>query len=278
MSYRTILTYLPGPDKAEELLNVAVPMATRYDAHLVCLHVIPELEFYQPVGMYYDGSIIDAQRSALGKEADEIKDVVQKWAQPNDAKIEWRCMTASKGPALDYIVDQSMFADLVIAEQKTPVDLLDSRADIPVQIALNGGRPVLAIPEGCKFDGVARHALVAWNMGKSASRAAFDAIPLLRNAKDVTLFSVASDEPEDGITPEQYMTLSLDRHDIGAQSVTDATDEMSVGEKILDYAKQTDSDLLVIGCYGHSRLREIAFGGVTRHILRNAQIPLFLSH
>jgi len=278
MSYRTIMTYLPGPDKAEELLEVAVPMAIKHDAHLICLHVIPELEFYQPGGMYYDGSIIEAQRKSLKKEADDIEEVVKKWSEPNNAKIEWRCLTATNAQAIDYIIDQAMMVDLVIAEQRTPIDVIDSRADLPVQIVLNASRPVLAIPDGCKFDGIADQALVAWNPGKSASRAVFDAIPLLRNAKDVTLFSVSADTEKEGMTPEQYMALTLNRHDIHAELVVNPKQGKGVGEAILTEATQRDCDLLVIGCYGHSRLREIVFGGVTRHILRNAKIPLFLSH
>jgi len=278
MSYRTILTYLPGPEKAEELLNVAVPIATRYDAHLICLHVIPELEFYQPGGMYYDGSIVDAQREALKKEADEISAVVKKWAEPNNSKIEWRCITATNAQAIDYILDQSLIADLVIAEQRTASDALDPSADLPVQIALNASRPVLAIPDKCKFDGIANHALIAWNPGKSSSRAVFDAVPILRSAKAATLYSVASKNPKAGITPEQYMTLTLNRHDIHAETVVEQKNGKTVGTAILDYAEKSNSDLLVIGCYGHSRLREIVFGGVTRHILKNATIPLFLSH
>jgi len=272
------MTYLPGPDKAEELLEVAVPMAIKHDAHLICLHVIPELEFYQPAGMYYDGSIVEGQRKALQKEAEEIEEVVKKWSEPNNAKIEWRCVTATNAQAIDYIIDQAMLVDLIIAEQRTPIDAIDSRGDLPVQIVLNASRPVLAIPDGCKFDGIADRALVAWNPGKSASRALFDAIPLLRNAKDVTLFTVGSDTAKDGLTPEQYMALTLNRHDIHAELIVQPKDRAKVGELILAQATQSDSDLLVVGCYGHSRLREIVFGGVTRHILRNAKIPLLLSH
>ena len=278
MSYRTILTYLPGPKKAEELLNVAVPIAIKHDAHLICLHVIPELEFYQPIGMYYDGSIIDAQRKALQEEAVEIEKVVEKWSLPNNARIEWRCLKATNAQAIDYIIDQSMLADLVIAEQRTPIDALDSRADLPVQIVLNASRPVLAIPDGCEFDGIAERALIAWNLGKSASRAVFDSIPLLRNAKDVTLYSVNTDKPQDGMTSEQYMALTLNRHDIHAHMISENKNGKEIGELILSQAAQSDSDLLVIGCYGHSRFREIIFGGVTRQVLHNAKIPLFLSH
>ncbi len=278
MSFKTIVVYLPGPDMADVLLKTAIPVATRYDAHLICLHVIPELEFFQPVGMYIDGGFIEAQRKSLRKEANEIEEVVKKWSEPDNSRIEWRCLTATNGQAIDYIIDQSFYADLVIAEQRPAMDALDSRADLPVQISLQGGRPVLAVPEGCTFDGVADRAMVAWNPGKSSSRALFESIPLLRNAKDVTLHTVNPPKVEDGLPPAQNMALSLSRHDIHAETTTGTTGRQTVGEAILDQAAQLDSDLLVMGCYGHSRYREIVFGGVTKHVLHNTKIPLFLAH
>jgi nucleotide-binding universal stress UspA family protein len=153
-------------------------------------------------------------------------------------------------------------------------------ADLAERVVMQAGRPVLLMPAidktgkatQLKLDDV----VIAWDGGREASRAAFDALPFLKLAKKVWIFGV--DEAKRGFEPEADIANALARHKIKAEITHVSSDGMNTGETLFRAAKDQGAGLLVMGAYGHSRLSEFVFGGATRHVLRNLTMPVLMSH
>jgi nucleotide-binding universal stress UspA family protein len=146
----------------------------------------------------------------------------------------------------------------------------------PLEAALfESGRPVMIAPSAPPQE-LGRNVLVAWNGSTEQARTNAFAMPLLRGADQVTVLTV-----EGGTTPGpagDEVALHLIRNGVPATAVTVAPGTRTTGEVILDYAKSRGCDLLVKGAYAQSRLRQIMFGGATRHILANATLPVLMAH
>src|SRR6185437_11051024 len=188
---------------------------------------------------------------------------------------EWRAL---EGDPAELAIHEARYADLIILGQSDPDEPL-SRADIPGAVLLGAGRPVLVIP----FIGsetIGRNVLVAWRTTREAARAVNDALPFLTAADSVTVLTINPERDGDGQPDRSTAEIArhLARHGIEAEaSHIDAAD-IEVGEALLSRAADLDSDLIVMGGYGHSRLREFALGGTTRTLLQHMTVPVLLSH
>lgn len=158
---------------------------------------------------------------------------------------------------------------------------LDPRSEIlsreTIEAALmTSGRPVLAVPRAHPaFAG--RRIIVAWDGSREAARAAHEALPLLRAAQTVEIVSVGDAEDLLASVPGAEFARHLARHGV-AVTVSDLPQAGSIAETLRSHAGLIRADLIVMGAYGHSRTREFVFGGVTRSLLLDAPVPLFLAH
>jgi len=147
---------------------------------------------------------------------------------------------------------------------------------LPLQAALfESGHPVLIAPPSAPQH-LGQNILVAWNGSTEQARTIAFAMPLLREARQVTVLAV-----EGGMTPgpaADEVVHYLRMNAIPAAAITIAPDGRSTGETILDHASSLGCDLLVKGAYTQSRLRQMIFGGATRHILANATLPVLMAH
>lgn len=142
------------------------------------------------------------------------------------------------------------------------------------------GRPLLWVPAGARWPGKGARAMVAWRPGASASRALHDALPLLRHAAEVELVMV---EPKvgaiaDSAMPGADVAAHLARHDLRVDVVTLPREGQGTGEALLRRARETGAGWIACGGFGHSRLRELVLGGVTRHLYGHATLPVLFSH
>jgi nucleotide-binding universal stress UspA family protein len=142
------------------------------------------------------------------------------------------------------------------------------------------GRPVLIEPCACRVDTVGKNVLVAWSGTREAARTVGDALPLLRSAEAVTVFSVGPTSSVRGHDDGRGIDLAnhLARHDVRAKALHLASDHIDVSDLILSQAKDLRCDLIVMGGYGHSRTRELILGGVTRGVLQHMTVPVLMSH
>jgi nucleotide-binding universal stress UspA family protein len=138
---------------------------------------------------------------------------------------------------------------------------------------------VLIVPNEGVHSGIGSRVLVAWNGRREATRAAFDAVPLLQHAKEVKVLWIepqSEDEDAEAFAATDLCT-ALGRHGITCEAAAAASDG-NVGATLLSRAIEYGADLLVMGCYGRSRLTELVFGGATRHILKHMAMPVLMSH
>jgi nucleotide-binding universal stress UspA family protein len=120
--------------------------------------------------------------------------------------------------------------------------------------------------------------LVAWNGSREATRAVHDALPLLRRAEQVTVLSIDPDPAAERRLPGAHVSRHLTRHGVTVQSPTITGADGAVGDLLLSYVADHDIDLIVMGAYGHTRLREVVLGGATRTLLRHMTVPVLMSH
>ncbi|MGI4795847.1 MAG: universal stress protein, partial [Janthinobacterium lividum] len=190
-------------------------------------------------------------------------------------EIEWHS-SLSFAPPSNYVVQQVKNADLVLTG--TPaLDGSNTSQTIASSLVMNSGRPIIIVPEPTATASLDR-IMVAWRNTPESRRAVLGALPLLQRAAEVTLVEVASDEGLPAARQELADTSHwLAEHGITTKIISArALDD--VGEQLVTLAHDIGANLIVAGAYGHSRLREWAFGGVTRYILQRADGCVLLSH
>lgn len=133
------------------------------------------------------------------------------------------------------------------------------------------------MPYAGHIERIGETAIVAWNGSREAARAVQDALPLLSAAASVTVFLVNPEEAAD-IADAHNLVIHLARHGLNAKKLVVREDILAVSDTVLAQVAALDADLLVMGAYGHSRLREMILGGVTRDVLRNMNVPVLMSH
>ena len=188
-------------------------------------------------------------------------------------------MAPGKKFAEDIVPVHARYADLTIMGQTDPEpdagDATPARG-LQVQTATDSGRPLLIIPYAGDFKAPGRHMLIAWNGSREASRAVHDALPLLKRAERVSVLSI-SPPAEDHIAGFD-ISAQLARHGVNAEAKRNVSSDISAGDVLLSECADLGADMIVMGAYGHSRLREFILGGVSQHLLETMTVPVFMAH
>jgi nucleotide-binding universal stress UspA family protein len=242
------------------------------------LHVFPAYRLRPPLPLPIGRDVLGAITAQIQEETKQIKSLFDDATEQQPFVSEWRSITSERTDPALIVMNHGRACDLIIACQSDPGWDLSSILDFPERLAIEGGRPVLVLPIKGRFESLPKSITVAWNGRKESARAVFDALPLLKLAEKVEVLTVdQGDGPLEGSLPDTELAAALDRHGVNVTVAKFAAVEASVGEAIRRRATE-QSDLLVMGAYGHSRFREFAFGGVTRHILREMTEPVLFSH
>jgi nucleotide-binding universal stress UspA family protein len=169
-------------------------------------------------------------------------------------------------------------ADLVLATQYDPEN--PAAGYFPEDLVLGCGRPVIMVPYAGTFGDIGSRILIAWNGGREAARALFDALVLFK--PDAAIEVLTAENGAHGgvaaITAPEALAEALARHGFETAITHSRVGELTVGEDILSRAADFSADLIVMGGYGHTRLRETVFGGATRTILETMTVPTVMSH
>jgi len=274
---RDILVHLDATAPARARLDFAAALAAHHGARLTGLMV---QEIALPPLATPDGGgaalvpLLEAMRRDAAAEVAALRPIFDAALQHAGIAGEWH---APEGIAAEQVAHRGRQADLLVLGQDQP-DGATPTATVVIESALFGaGRPVLLVPHAGRFPVPSRHALIGWNASREAARAVHDALPLLAAIGRATVLAVdarASDEE----TPGQAIAAHLARHGIRAEVESAASGDVDAGALLLNRAAELSADLLVIGGYGHSRLREWVLGGVTRTILREMTLPVLMSH
>jgi nucleotide-binding universal stress UspA family protein len=280
MSYKTILVHVTESRHLDPRVEAAANIALAEDAHLIGVAITgAATHLYELAALNPADPGIAPYLEILRQQAEDALKRFENIAQGIGVN-SFEARLIENETALGVSL-QARHCDLTVLGQIDPNEssaVIDT--DFPEFVIMNSGCPGLVIPYINSAATVGHNALIAWNASVEAARTVHHAIPLLQRAKTVgiVIFNPES-EPEDvyGVPPGIDIKHYLARHNIRADIITKSIDG-DIGHALLSLATHLTSDLLVMGCYGHSRFREILLGGVTRTILRSATIPVLMSH
>ena len=279
MSYKTIYVYFTTLSQAENTARMAAFVAKQFKAHLVGSHIM-----HEPVFPVYDlralealEPVIEQQRQIQRENTNSFINILATSAQDSQVDYHWQSDDRFYFEYGNVIYDRLRTADLVVVGQ-SETETIATGINIPARIALNSARPVLVVPKVLEYPTQAPfdRIVIAWNGKNEAVRATFDALPFLKIAKQVKLLTVNPDEDSD--RSSKGMVQTLKRHGVLIESDQIVNQDISTTDILLSHCANFDADLLVLGCYGHSKFQEIVFGGVTRDIFQSMPLPVFMSH
>lgn len=278
MSYKTIVLYLNATDRARRVIEVGAEIASRFEAHLIGLRVFPAVRLSPPLPLPFGREVASELREGIQRETADLKAIFEDMTARQPFVAEWRSVTDEAGDPCEIVLRQARAADLIVTSQADPSWPMSNVLDFPDSMVLGAGRPVLVVPAFGHHKGIPGNVSVAWRNTRESARAVADSLPLLKLATKVHVMSVedAGTGADNGSLTE--IANSLGRHGIKPVVSRPIATEFTTGEEIRVRAIDEQADMLVMGCYGHSRLREMALGGVTRHMLREMTIPILFSH
>jgi len=278
MPIKTILVYLPNGRTAAAILEPVVTIAAARSAHVIGLHLIPQVPEYGEFPADVSEEVISRIQKAGQDAARETKQAFEGTLQNSGLTYEWRCFNASYAAGSDAIVRNAHGADLVVCGAQSE-DLPDAWNDFSEIALMGGGRPVLILPTLKPQKSVARNVIIAWNDTREAARAVYDSLDLIKDAASVRAVTVIQRESERAAaeTLGADLIANLTRHGITARSEVAYAGDNGAADAIVRLMGQ-ECDLLVMGGYSKSRFREMLFGGVSRDVLRQVPVATFVSH
>jgi nucleotide-binding universal stress UspA family protein len=277
MALKDLLVHVDTSKASAARVDAAIRLAQTHNAHLVGLYAMPPLEIPVYAEVRIPDEILVEQKEAARTWAAKAKDAFIAVTDKADLSFEWRFVETKPVPAL---VLQGHYVDLVVVGQKNDTDPLSLAGSLTEDVILDCGRPVLVIPSTDFPDTVGDHVLVAWNASRESVRAVNDALPLLKQAQTVDILAI--NRPGyvagEGDIPSTDICQHLVRHGVNATATHLEAQDISVGEMLLSHAADKGADLIVMGAYGHSRVRELVLGGATCHLLQHMTIPVLMAH
>lgn len=280
MAYKDILLHLDESNECQERTRAAVSLAQNYEAHLVgfCPAVRPVVPAHVEVYMMSD--IIQQQEKDAWKLAHEAKEQFQKAVSHLDLSTEYRAELCLEPELAKVLSAHARSTDLVVLSQSKDEDVPLGGRHLPEDVAMASGRPVLLVPYVGYGESIGQRVLVAWDGSREAARAVSDALPFLTAAESVVVMAVGNFQngQSNSDDPAADIGRHLARHGCKVEVYATKAVNISIGDTMLSRCADLSSDLLVMGAYGHTRLKEMILGGVTRHILRHMTIPTLLSH
>ena len=271
-----LVNLTPGAER-DSAFAFALSIALAFDAHIAGISFAYEPIITPTVMDGLSAAWIDTQREENLAAAQAAIDRFQDAVRRDGLSAEHRLMEASLGSAATAFGAIARRFDLAVVGQSGPERMAPD--DLLVEAALlESGRPVMVVPyiqtKGLTPDRV----LVCWDSSRSAARAVADAMPILRRSRTVELVTVsAADAHQDELTGADFGE-HLARHGLNVEVERLAKGDLDIASTILSCAADAGADLIVMGGYGHSRLREFVLGGVTRGILRSMTVPVLMSH
>jgi len=284
MGFKDILVALDSAPAARGRIELAAALAERFGAHLIGLHTALGAEAPRRRGYfdYFDHSLLDPlyreYREKMQADAERTRALFEEIASRHELSAEWR--TASGYPS-EITALNGRYVDLIVLGQLDPDDPQATLfRPLPEEVALGVGRPILVVPYAGSWKEIGRRVLVGWDASREATRAINDAMPLLAGAQTVTVLAVdpAGSPANHGEVPGADIALHLARHGVKATIEATVSAGIGAGNALLSRASDLEADLLVMGAYGHSRVRELLLGGATRTVLESMTLPVLMAH
>lgn len=274
MSYATVMVHVGIDEASDARVRLASGLGERFHATLVGVTGWGPRPPFAAEGLVVDFGPSDAEREAMTEELGRLGAHFREIVGPGNRPVEWR---ATLDFPLEVVAHAARAADLiVIGGGPQPDDVF--RSLDPGGVILRAGRPVVLVPDSIDSL-VPSRILIAWKDTREARRALVDALPFLHEADKVMVAEVC---PEGGEAAARQdlddVTRHLARHRIAVAAAITVHGNGTATDEIIRIAREERVDLIVAGGYGHSRLGEWMFGGVTRGLLGHSPVCCLLSH
>lgn len=287
MAIKVVLAPLFGVPADEAALATALAVARKFCAHIDIMHIRSDPRTMIPyIGEGMSGALIEEMIASAEQQADErakrVRQTFDDWRAKSGLAMG---DSAADGPNCAWMEDtgrpdacvarRGRVADLVVVARAEGENATTTITETLEAALMDSGAPLLVAPAGAP-ETVGGHVAVAWNGGLEAARAVTAAMPFLKGAEDVTVLTVGDTCPPEATS--EALAGYLASHGVKAQVRNMEAGGESMSATLLAAAGEAGADLMVMGAYTHSRLRELVFGGVTYEILAAADMPILMAH
>ena len=273
MSYATLMVWVNVDHVSKQFVGVAAGLADKFSANLLGLSAVTIVPPFVAEGVVVIDNATEFDVAKVKASLAEAGNKVQA-AAGTGRQIEWRSVIEFP---TETLISEARCADLVVIESGRPAGDMYRSADVGAAI-LGAGRPFLVVPAAVKSL-TADHVMIGWKDTREARRAVQDALPFLHEAKRVTVLELCEKEQmETARNHVDDVVRYLAQHRINAERRVEIQARGSRADQIIEWADDEEADLLVTGAYGHSRLNEWMFGGMTRDLLTTSPICCLMSH
>jgi len=265
-----------GADR-DPAAQFAVSIAATFEAHIAGIAFAYDPVITPTVMDGVSAAWVDTQRIENRAAAEAAVERFEAAARREGLSAEHRIIEASLGGAANLFGRIARRFDLAVVGQMDPERMMPD--DLLVEATLfDSGRPMIVLPyiqmDALKLDSI----MVCWDMSRNAARAIADALPFLKRGKTIEIVMVASGSGKADELPGADLGEHLARHKLNVEVKRLVAADVDISNVILSYAADCAADLIVMGGYGHSRLREFVLGGATRGILNSMTVPVLMAH
>jgi nucleotide-binding universal stress UspA family protein len=270
---KSLLVHIADRGDLDLVAEIGFDLARRLQAHLAGLHA--QSSAAMPAAVVGRGAspVILAEQTETGRKlSQELADGFLEAGRRHGLACEWRI---DEGDPLEVLAHQSCFSDLILSALQHSGRFEERLSGAPIgTLPMRAACPVLLVPSAYTGRTVGQRILIAWKCEQVCARALRDATPLLQLADEAVLLSIGGQD----LGPLSKVAAMLKRKNIKVRMRHEPEGDSDAGAEILAQAQAMDADMIVMGAYGHSRLRELVLGGATRRALNDSQIPLLMSH
>ncbi len=269
---KDILVYLNGNPSSR--LWASMKLAKIFASHITGLHIKQPLSYeYFDADMNPD--LIKEFEEREGEAAGKSRTLFGSFFGEDSVTANY---IETTGDASHQLIKHACTCDIAVVGKPETGHQYEQRVALPANATLGGGRPVLIVPKELNQNALGENVLVAWNGTRESTRALHDAMPILTRAKSVNIVSFNTQKSTQEDSCCAALEAHLTRYDVTFDLLNSSLDDSEIGDRLLELAGRFDSDMVVMGAYGHSRIREYILGGASRTMIRDVSVPLFVSH
>src|SRR5690554_3125030 len=274
-----IAIYLSNDKACKRRIDAGLKLAKEHGAEVVGVYPTDGV-----AGTYYDESIIPQDvRKVLHDRRNDFREATRKLflesAATAGVKAEWR---TPGGEADEALALHARYCDLLVMSKAEQVDTVAAIIpNLPESVVMASGRPVLMIPNAGNFETIGRRVLYCWDQRREAARAFTDATPFMKRCDELVVLEIDRDErafKENDLHEDDFGNFCTSLGYPQPRHLVKKSDGIGVGNVILNTASDLRSDLIVMGAYGHSRMRQWVMGGASRTLLSSMTVPVLLAH
>jgi nucleotide-binding universal stress UspA family protein len=276
MSYKAILVHVDKTDNVSARIKLAATVALNEHAHLIGIAVTGIASFLYQAGLVNNSdpalaTHLQAEMDILREGAQEALDDFSRIVQKLQVRSVETLMVDDQG---EEFMRLARCSDLIVVGQADPAQPTPAvTPDFPEQVVLHAGRPLVIVPYAGEVNRFGSKVMLAWDASLTATRAVAYALPILKRADLVEVVVFNAVDPQLGADVVHYLA----HHGIKADLIRQEAD-IDVGNALLSMAADLHSDSIVMGAYGHARLREKLLGGVTRTVLGSMTVPVLMAN